>query len=78
MIIYQKENIIYCSCYETSKEEFLREVLNHYEEFDNIAPEKINIEKQTMFYTEEAIPADTFSPLTGLGIVIQDYWVIKL
>lgn len=76
---WNEENGCVCGCCEgCSKEEFIEQVKKDAENLRIELPGELKVKKETMISAEKTIFGDTIQPLSGLGVVIEDYWVLEI
>lgn len=78
-LLWSDENeYVYCCCEGTTKEEFIEQVKVEAEIYEVKLPEKLLPKIEAMISADKTIYADQIMPLSGCGVVIEDYWVLEI
>ena len=78
-LLWDDDNGFVCACCkDTSKEEFIEQVKIEAATLEIELPEELEVNRQAMIYAEHTIHADMIFPMSGLGVIIEDCWVLGL
>ncbi|TEB13393.1 hypothetical protein [Pelotomaculum propionicicum] len=78
-LIWGDENERVCCCCEgVTKEQFIEQVKTEAKAYEVELPEKLEVKREAMISTDKTTYTDTIQPLSGCGVIIEDYWVLEI
>ncbi|WP_104372425.1 hypothetical protein [Desulfocucumis palustris] len=78
-LIWGDDNERVCCCCEgVTKDQFIDQVKIEAKTYEVELPENLDVRIEAMISTDKTIHGDTIQPLSGCGVIIEDFWVLEI